>query len=80
MTVITYFVYLSNNLLREPELWSDTGEKDKTRRVIEKRGKEPQEFKTSIGHINFVFLQERLAQYTHAHRIALHRYLPIDFR
>ena len=78
MTVITYFVFLSNKLLREPELWSDTGEKDKTSHRKER------ERTTGIQnldrHINFVLFQERVAQYTHAHSIALHRYLPIDFR
>lgn len=39
VTVITYFVYLSNKLLREPELWSDTGEKDKTRQFKKREGK-----------------------------------------
>lgn len=39
MIVITYFVYLSNKLLREPELWSDTGEKVKIRQLKKREGK-----------------------------------------
>lgn len=82
--VITYLVYLSNKLLREPELRSDMGEKlEKTRQ--EKREREPKEFKTSTYSFLYssqfcLVPREACTGHPRSPMIALYRYLPIGFR